>query len=93
MDALRASGGSLIKNPYFRKLDRVCASAAAAGQGAPGSRPAAAVPAYLAGAQALSVGHDDEGRRDQAAPKRHARFHKRFSRLHRPRHVRSWPTR
>ena len=34
VDALRASGGSLIKNPYFRQLDAICASADAAGQGA-----------------------------------------------------------
>ena len=52
VDAIRASGGSLIKNPYFRKLDAICASARAADQGALAPATAAALPAFLTVSQA-----------------------------------------
>src|SRR5215207_6492818 len=53
VDAIRASGGSLIKNPYYRKLDAVCASVE--NQVGALSKPAAAaaVPAWLEGVRGI----------------------------------------
>ena len=58
-----------IRNPYFRKVDRVCASAE---QQVKALRPqpdsAAAIPAYLDGVPGGQRRHGDAGRRHQAAP-------------------------
>ena len=78
VDALRASGGSVIKDPYFRALDRVCASAAQEVKALPQPATAAAVPAFLAGAHAISVKADANAAAVKA-PKKHARFDKRFN--------------
>ena len=78
VDALRASGGSAIKDPYFRALDRVCASAAQEVKALPQPATAAAVPVFLAGAHAISVKADGKAAAVKA-PKKHARFDKRFN--------------
>jgi len=78
VDALRASGGSAIKDPYFRALDRVCASAAQEVKALPQPATAAAVPAFLAGAHAISVKADAKAAAVKA-PKKHARFDRRFN--------------
>ena len=66
VDAIRASGGSLIKNPYYRKLDAICASAE--NQVGALSKPAsaAAVPAFLEGTHGDPARRAEQGRRDQA---------------------------
>ncbi len=77
VDALRASGGSLIKNPYYRKLDAICASAE--NQVGALSKPAAAaaVPAWLDGTHAILL--DAQKKVAAVKPgKAHARFHKNF---------------
>jgi hypothetical protein len=56
VDAIRASGGSVIRNPYFRKLDTICASTELQVKALPTPVGTAGVPAYLTGAQALSAG-------------------------------------
>ena len=56
VDAIRASGGSIIRNPYYRKLDRVCVSTEQQVKALPQPNSAAGIPAYLTGAQALSAG-------------------------------------
>ena len=79
VDALRASGGSLIRDPYFRKLDRICMSVEQQAKGLPQPTSAATVPAFLAGAHALSVEADARAAAVKA-PKRRATFGKRFNR-------------
>jgi hypothetical protein len=51
VDAIRASGGSLIKNPYFRRLDAICASGNQQVKALQQPSAAAAIPAYLVGVQ------------------------------------------
>src|SRR5215207_5015631 len=53
-DAIRASGGSLIKNPYFRQLDAICTSAEQQIKALQQPASAAAVPAYLVGVQGVT---------------------------------------
>jgi len=55
VDALVASGGSLLKNPYFRKIDSACASAQAEIKALPAPAGVATVPAYLNGVQGAAV--------------------------------------
>src|SRR3954453_18900399 len=62
VDALLASGGSTIKDPYFRQLDAVCSSAHQQDKALPQPSSAAAVPAYLVGLQAISVDADVKAR-------------------------------
>ncbi len=80
VDALRASGGSTIKDPYFRQLDAVCQSAEqqVKALGQPGS--AAALPAFLAAATQVSAGLDAKAAAVKA-PKRHAKFDRAFTRF------------
>jgi hypothetical protein len=80
VDALRASGGSLIKDPYFRRLDTVCASARLQAKALSQPASAAALPAYLTGLQAISVDADAKAAAVKP-PKRHATFGRRFNRL------------
>ena len=54
VDAIRASGGSLIKNPYFRQLDAICTSAQLQVKALQQPASAAAVPAYLVGVQGVT---------------------------------------
>jgi hypothetical protein len=56
VDAIRASGGSVLRNPYFRKVDRVCASTKLQVKALPKPVATAGIAAYLTGAQALSAG-------------------------------------
>ena len=77
VDAIRANGGSLIRNPYFRKLDRMCASTESQLNALPKPSSPAAIPAYVQGAQAITIGF----KRNAAAfkpAKRHRGFHKNF---------------
>ena len=77
VDALVASGGSLLRNPYFRRVGRVCASAKAEIQALPAPAGAAAIPAYLDGVQ--QVAGDMKMRAAAIKPGRsHRSFHKAF---------------
>lgn len=55
VDSLRASGGSLIKNPYYRRLDAICASGEQQIKALQQPSAAAAIPAYLVGVQGIYV--------------------------------------
>jgi hypothetical protein len=79
-DAIRASGGSLVKDPYFRQLDAICVSAEQQAKAL--SRPAAAsaVPTYLAALHAISVDGDAKAKAVKA-PKKHARFDRNFNKF------------
>jgi hypothetical protein len=78
VDAIRASGGSLIRDPYFRKLDRMCVSAEQQAAALPVPASAATIPAFLAGAHAISVKFDVNAAAVKA-PKKHAKFDRRFT--------------
>ena len=86
VDAIRASGGSLISNPYFRKLDRDLRLDRAAGEGAAAADLRGRVPAYLDRCPGAQRRHGDAGRRDQAAREVRKTFHKRLQGLHRRQH-------
>jgi hypothetical protein len=77
VDALRASGGSTIKDPYLRQVDAVCQSAEqqVTALGRPGAT--SALPAFLAAATQVSVGVDAKAAKIKA-PKRHKAFQKAF---------------
>jgi hypothetical protein len=77
VDAIRASGGSIIRNSYFRKLDRVCATTELQVKALPKPVAAAGVAAYLTGAQALSAGMVAQVAAIKP-PAKHKGFHKRF---------------
>jgi hypothetical protein len=55
VDAIRASGGSTIKNPYFRRLDAICTSGKLQVKALQQPSAAAAIPAYLVGVQGVVV--------------------------------------
>jgi hypothetical protein len=55
VDAIRASGGSLIKNPYLRRLDAICTSGKQQVKALQQPSAAAAIPAYLVGVQGVVV--------------------------------------
>ena len=78
VDAIRANGGSLIRNPYFRKLDRMCVSAEQQANTLPLPTSPATTPAFLAGAHAISVKFDAKAAAVKA-PKKHAKFDRRFN--------------
>jgi hypothetical protein len=77
VDAIRASGGSLIKDPYFRKLDRACASTEQQVKAIASPTSPAGVAAYLASAQALSAGMVTQVAGIKP-PAKHKGFHKHF---------------
>ena len=54
VDAIRASGGSLIKNPYFRKLDAICTSGEQQIKALAAPATAAALPAFFTGVEAVA---------------------------------------
>ena len=54
VDAIRASGGSVLKNPYFRQIDTICTSAEMQIKALQQPASAAAVPAYLVGVQGVT---------------------------------------
>ena len=77
VDAIRASGGSLIKDPYFRKLDRVCASTEQQVKALASPTSTAGIATYLASAQALSAGMVTQVAAIKP-PAKHKGFHKHF---------------
>ena len=79
VDAIRASGGSLIKNPYFRQLDAICTSSEQQIKALQQPASAAAVPAFLVGMQGVT---NDAKQKTNAVvpPKKWAKFHKAFER-------------
>lgn len=58
VDALRASGGSLVRDPYLRQLDAVCVSTGQQVSALAQPATASALPAYLAAVQQISLGAD-----------------------------------
>jgi hypothetical protein len=58
VDALRASGGSLVRDPYLRQLDAVCVSSEQQVSALSQPATASALPAYLAAVQQISLGAD-----------------------------------
>jgi hypothetical protein len=79
VDALRASGGSTIKDPYFRQLDAICVSAEQQSKALTQPASAAAVPTFLAGLHAISVDGDAKVR-GVKPPKKRVKFHRAFYR-------------
>src|SRR3954452_8110736 len=79
VDALLATGGSTIKDPYFRQLDAVCSSAEHQVKALSQSSSAAAVPAFLSGALAVSVDADAKAAAVKP-PHRHRGFARAFNR-------------
>lgn len=77
VDAIRASGGSLIKNPYFRQLDAICTSAEQQIKALQQPASAAAVPAYLVGIQGVTLDVKQKVN-GVKAPKKWRKFHKEF---------------
>jgi hypothetical protein len=78
VDAIRASGGSVIKDPYFRKLDRACASTEQQVKAIASPTSPARTAAYLASAQALSAGMVTQVAAIKP-PAKHKGFHKHFT--------------
>jgi hypothetical protein len=77
VDAIRASGGSLIKNPYFRQLDAICTSANLQVKALQQPASAAAVPAYMVGLQGITT--DVEKKVNAVTPpKKWRHWHKEF---------------
>jgi hypothetical protein len=77
VDAIRASGGSLIKNPYFRKLDALCGGAQAEVLALPQPTNVAMIPAYLVGVDQAAIGMHKQAVAI-TPPKQYKRFHHRF---------------
>ena len=77
VDAIRASGGSLIKNPYFRQIDSICTSAAQQTKALQQPANAAAIPAYLVGVQGITT--DVEKKVNKVSPpKKWRHWHNEF---------------
>jgi hypothetical protein len=77
VDAILASGGSLLKNPYFRKIDTVCNTAKTEAKALAAPAGAAAMPSYLDGVQQVAV--NMKARAAAIKPgKSHRAFHKAF---------------
>src|SRR4051794_646262 len=79
VDALLASGGSTIKDPYFRRLDAMCSSTQQQVKALAQSSSAAAVPALLVGAQAIGAGMAAKVAAVKA-PHKHRAFDRAFNR-------------
>jgi hypothetical protein len=77
VDALRASGGSLIRNPYYRRIDAICASAQGQIKALSAPATAAAVPAYLEGVRGITGDVRTKAVAIKPA-KQYRRFHKNF---------------
>ena len=91
VDALRASGGSTIKHPYFRQLDAICASAEQQVKALAQPAAAAAMPAYLA-ASTRSASTATPRSARSSRPRSSAEYH-RPSTAPAPTARRSWPPR
>jgi hypothetical protein len=79
VDALRRSGGSTIKDPYFRQVDALCVSGKQQAKALSAPSSASALPAYLAAALQINVGLDAKFVAIKA-PKAHQSFAKAFAR-------------
>ena len=79
VDSLKASGGSLIKNPYYRRLDAICASGEQQVKALQQPSAAAAIPAYLVGVQGIYVDMKSKATGIKPAHK-YASFHAAFKR-------------
>jgi hypothetical protein len=77
VDALRASGGSLIKNRYYRRIEGICTSGNNQIKALSTPTAAAAVPAFLGGAQAIVSDMETKTRAIKSAKKYRA-FNKAF---------------
>ena len=79
VDSLRASGGSLIKNPYFRRLDAICTSGNQQVKALQQPSAAAAIPAYLVGVQGVVLDMKSKTTAIKP-PHKYAGFHAAFKR-------------
>jgi len=79
VDALRASGGSLIKQRYFRKLDLMCSGAQAKIAALPQPTSSATIPPYLEGVNNIAIEMFNTTR-VMKPPSRYKKFHKNFTR-------------
>ncbi len=79
VDSLKASGGSLIKNPYYRRLDAICTSGNQQVKALQQPSAAAAIPAYLVGVQGIYVDMKSKTTGIKPAHK-YASFHTAFKR-------------
>jgi hypothetical protein len=77
VDAILAGGGSIIKNPYYRKIEALCTSAQAQITALPQPSSASAVPAYLSGAQQAAASMTSQAAAIKPA-KQYRGFHKHF---------------
>ena len=81
VDAIRASGGSLIKNPYFRQLDAICTSGEQQVKALAAARPRRPPsPRTSSACRASSRDMKNKTTRDQAAARSGASFHTAFKR-------------
>ncbi len=79
VDALERSGGSTIRDPYFRQVDAVCQTGEQQIKALGQPSSAAALPAYLAGVTQVSVGLDAKAAQIKV-PKAHKGFATAFAR-------------
>jgi hypothetical protein len=79
VDSIKASGGSLIKNPYYRRLDAICASGEQQIKALKQPSAAAAIPAYLVGVQGVMLDAKNKATAIKPAHK-YAAFHSAFKR-------------
>ena len=79
VDAIRASGGSLIKNPYFRSSTPSAPPRSSRSRRSEQPASAAAVPAYLVGVQGVTTDAQTQGRRRSRPAKKCARTSTRTS--------------
>src|SRR3954447_2316732 len=79
VDSIRASGGSLIKNPYYRRLDAICSSGEQQIKALQQPSAAAAIPAYLVGVQGIYLDMKSKATGITPAHK-YASFHAAFKR-------------
>ncbi len=77
VDSLRASGGSLIKNPYYRRLDAICASGEQQIKALQQPASAAAVPAFLVGVDGVAKDMEKKAH-GVKAPAKYKHFNKQF---------------
>src|SRR3954454_9899753 len=79
VDSIRASGGSLIKNPYYRRLDAICTSGNQQVKALQQPSAAAAIPAYLVGVQGVVLDMKSKATAIKP-PHKYAGFHAAFKR-------------
>ena len=77
VDAIRASGGSLIKNRYFRQLDAICTSGTQQIKALQQPASAAAIPAFLVGVDGIAKDMEKKAHAVKA-PAKYKHFNKQF---------------